>query len=78
MTNEEIKQKLEASFHPYRCVAEIWDYRQKIRFHIFDQNDKPIITAPEIVIPKINRESWLSSLIRQTKDEIKRKNYFID
>lgn len=77
MTNEEIKQKLESSFHPYRCAVEIRDYKQKIRFRIFDQHDKPIITVPELKIKQIDAAPLLESVISQTKDEIRRKGYLI-
>ncbi|MBI4619648.1 MAG: DUF1652 domain-containing protein [Desulfobacterales bacterium] len=78
MTNEEIRQKIQSSFHPYCCVAEIWDYKRKIRFRVFDKDDNPIITITKTRISKINSETSLSSLIKSIKDKIKAKGYPID
>ena len=79
MKPEEIKQKLEASFNPYRCVVELWDFNDRIRFRVFDKNNETIITVPEIIITnKTFNDSSLASLIKKTKEEIKKKNYAID
>ena len=79
MESEEIKQKLESSFSPYRCVAKIQDFRARIRFRVFNKNNEPIFTSPEIIITdKVFNDSTLISLIKRTKVEIKKKNYAID
>jgi hypothetical protein len=57
LTDEEIKKikvRLEDAFNPLRCVAEVWDYKQKLRFKVFDHNDQGIIEMPEIVLRDLN------------------------
>jgi len=40
LSNEEICSRVEMAFSPYRCVAEIWDYGQKLRFRVFGSTDE--------------------------------------
>ena len=78
MEPEEIKQTLINAFPPYRCVAEIWDYNDRIRFRVFDKNDKSIITVPEIIVNKIKTKIDLESLIQFYKSKIIELGFKID
>ncbi|MCK4655038.1 MAG: hypothetical protein KAU01_11405 [Candidatus Cloacimonetes bacterium] len=78
MEPKEIKQKLESSFSPYRCVAEISEFEDRIQFRVFNENNETIITSPEIKIYEDFHVSSLIPIIKKAKDEIKKKNYVID
>lgn len=78
MTPHEIKQSIIKGFLPYRCVAELWDYEDKIRFRVYDENNKPIITIPELEVNAIKNQSELESLIKFYKAEIKNLGFDID
>jgi len=77
MEPEKIKQILEASFSPFRCVAELYDFDERIRFRVFDKNNKAIITISEKIINEKFSDTSLKSIIKSTKNEIKKKGYDI-
>jgi len=74
---EKIKQKLEVAFTPYRCVVEISEFEDIIQFRVFNENNKTIITSPEIIIYKDFQVSSIIPIIKKAKEEIKKKGYAI-
>ncbi len=76
LTDEEIlkiKVRLEGAFKPLRCVAEVWDYKQKLRFKVFDPNDQGIIEVPEIVLRELSNESQIQEVIQQARAQVQDK-----
>jgi hypothetical protein len=72
LTNDEICFAVENAFLPFRCVPEIWDYGQKLRFKVFDAADQPIVTMSEIILSSIRDAAALNSLcelVRQCVQE---------
>ena len=43
LTPNEIKEIIESSFSPYRCVAGLWDSFERARFKVYDTDNKSII-----------------------------------
>lgn len=62
LTNDDICSTVRTAFLPYRCVPEIWDYGQKLRFRVFDATDQPIFTMPKVILSSIRDASELDSL----------------
>jgi hypothetical protein len=80
LTDEEIKKikvRLEDAFNPLRCVAEVWDYKQKLRFKVFDHNDQGIIEMPEIVLRDLSDESRLQDVIRDARAQVQAKGFVL-
>ena len=75
MEIDQIKQRLDTSFHPYRCVTEEQDYKDKIRVHILDRNGNSIIHIKRKPIAEIDNESSLSFFIEQLKETIRGKGH---
>ena len=71
MEPEEIRQKLINSFSPYRCFAELWDYRNRIKFWVFDESNNPLITEEDVAISEIKTQSKIESLVQSYKEKIK-------
>ncbi len=67
LSNEEICKFVQTAFLPRRCVAEIWDYAHKLRFRVFDDQDKPVVTMEEVVLDSIRHGSALQDLCDQVK-----------
>jgi hypothetical protein len=40
--------RLKGGLAPFRCDSEIWDYQDKLRFRVFDQNGTPVLRADAI------------------------------
>jgi hypothetical protein len=70
LTNEEICSRVEAAFTPYRCVAEIWDYGQKLRFRVFGPEDEPLITIEELLLSSARDSAALDSLLVTCRQRI--------
>ena len=67
LSDQDICSHIEAAFPPYRCVAEIWDYGQKLRFRVFGSNDEVLITMAEVAVSSVRESSALESLIADVK-----------
>ncbi len=67
LSDQDICSRIEAAFSPHRCVAEVWDYGQKLRFKVFGFNDEPLITMAEVVVSSVRNISTLESLIADVK-----------
>lgn len=63
LSNEEICSRIQVAFSPYRCVAEVWDYGQKLRFRVFNSTDEPLITMEEVALSSIRKVSTLEPLL---------------
>ena len=74
---EEIMSKLESAFKPLRCVVEVWDYKQRLRFKVFDHNDRGIIDMPEIVLRNLNSECCVQDLIQHARLEIQNMGFVL-
>jgi hypothetical protein len=61
---DELVAKIQTAFRPFRCVAEVWDYDQKIRFRIFDADDQTLLTMPSLVLRElVDNPDQLDALI---------------
>lgn len=67
LSNEDICKFVQTAFLPRRCVAEMWDYAHKLRFRVFDDQDKPIVTMEEVVLDSIRHGNALQELCDQFK-----------
>ena len=77
-TNEEIRVAVEASFKPLRCVAEIWDYGQKLSFRVFDSKDHTVLTVPNEVLENLRDGPGLEALIRGARSSIAANGHLLD
>ena len=74
LTNQEISEIIENAFQPHRCTTEIFDYEQKIRLRIHDENDLPIITMKEVTLSSIRDEGALDSFCKDILHRINNGN----
>lgn len=71
----EVVKSLESAFSPYRCVAEPWDYGQRIRVRVFDQNDSPIVSFPEEKLKPLLEPRNLESFIITIRNRLIEKGF---
>lgn len=74
LINKEICSKIEAAFHPYRCIPEIWDYDQKLRFKVYGAKAELLVTVAEVVLSSIRDPMALESLITSVRDRVEQQN----
>lgn len=70
LTDEEIVTRIERAFAPLRCVAQIYDYRARLRFKVFDENGNGVIERPEILLGTIRDETQLEDLLADVRARI--------
>jgi hypothetical protein len=74
---EQIKVRLEGAFKPLRCVAEVWDYKQKLRLKIFDHKDQGIFEMRDIVIRHLGDEGRLHDIIQDVRAQVQAKGFVL-
>lgn len=67
---DQIRVKLEAAFQPFRCVVEVRDYGEKLRFKVLDNNGVSIIETDDIPVRELMDNNYLEDVIEQTRVEI--------
>ncbi len=77
LSNAEIRTTVEQAFRPLRCVAEIWDYDQKLRFKVFD-DDRAVIEVPRLVLRDLRETDNLTSVLVQARSEVEDKGFDLE
>jgi len=77
-TNDEIKAIVDAAFKPLRCVAEVWDYDQKLRFKVFDERDRGIVEVPRLVLRNLQDDSQLRDVLTEARRWVIEKGFRLD
>lgn len=78
ISEEEVKKIIESAFQPYRCVAEIWDYGQKIRFKVFDKKGNGIFERRRIILREVSDKKRLENFLMAIKNEIEKQGIKLD
>jgi hypothetical protein len=80
MTDEQIaiaRARLEAAFRPLVCEAEDWDYKEKMRFRVLDEQGAVILNVPEIFQRDVIDASRLGDVIEQARLAVQAKGYVL-
>ena len=77
-TNDEIRNIVETAFNPLRCVAEIWDFDQKLRFRVFDPKDEVVLTFPNEVLRHLRDGDALRNVILAARARIEEKGFLLE
>jgi hypothetical protein len=78
LENEQIRATIAGAFTPLRCVAELWDGAQKIRFKVFDDHGGVIVEMPVLVIRTVRDERLLRELIDDVRQRIQAKGFALE
>lgn len=78
LSNDEIRIAVEAAFRPLRCVAEVWDYEQKLRFRVFDSHDRGVLTVPSLVLRDLRDQSNLKSVLSVARETVEEKGFRLE
>ncbi len=74
-TDAEIRSIVENAFRPLRCVAEIWDYDQKLRFRVFGANQESVVTCENLVLRTLHDDNTLSSIVGMARRVVEEKGF---
>ena len=78
LSNDEIRTIVEQAFRPLRCVAEIWDYEQKLRFRVFDSNDVGVLRMDSAVLRDLRDAQNLRNVLSGARETIEEKGFRLD
>ena len=78
LSNDDIKAAVEQAFRPLRCVVEVWDYDQKLRFKVFDANDRGVIEVPSLVLRLVREKNNLKSVLSSARTEVEEKGFRLE
>ena len=76
--DDEIRIAVEAAFRPLRCVAEVWDYDQKLRFRVFDPNDRGVLRVPSLNLRELRDKSNLRSVLAAARATVQEKGFRLE
>lgn len=72
---EKAIEVLKSAFYPMRCEAEIWDYGQKIRFRVFDDDNKALLRMEDITKSQATDPDSLANLIGPARESLARRGH---
>lgn len=78
LTNEVVIRKIESAFKPLRCVAEIWDYDHQVRFRVFDNEDRAVVTFPQESLSCLRNEVALAAVLRSARSAVQKNGFRLD
>jgi hypothetical protein len=77
LTSEEILEKIQRAFAPFHVVAELQDYRYKLGFRVYDENEI-IGTYEGSLLEPLRNPANLKQLIVDTRAHIEGRNKHLD
>lgn len=78
LSDNEIRAVVETAFRPLRCVVEVWDYDQKLRFRVFDSNDRGVLKVPRLVLRELRDKSNLQSVLSTARATVEEKGFRLE
>jgi hypothetical protein len=75
---DEASRIIAGAFSPYRCVAEPWDYDHAVRFRVFDESDKVLLTIERVVPTGYGSFGGLRSTIEGARSTLMSRGYKLD
>ncbi|MNM71067.1 hypothetical protein D3C81_827200 [compost metagenome] len=78
ITADEAAQILAKAFAPFRCVAEPWDYGERIRFRVFDVDDEPLLTVEELKKKQFSKQEELQAVIATSRARLTQRGKVFD
>lgn len=72
---ETVVRSIESAFKPFECVVEVFDYEHRIRFRVFDQNDKPLLTMSEALVRRVRDPGGLNTIVTECRAKVERRGH---
>jgi hypothetical protein len=77
MSEDEIKIAVEGAFQPLRCDAEIWDFGEKLKFCVYDQ-ENCVYKVASCPLNLVRDKSDLESFLRDRRADVQNKGFTLD
>lgn len=78
LTLEAAIKEIEAAFKPLKCVVEVFDHEQKIRWRVFDADGKPLLTMETARIWEVRNSNLLGPIVSACRTKLEQQGYQFD
>jgi hypothetical protein len=77
---EAVKAIVQGAFTPLRCVAEVFDYDQKLRFRVFNEKENGVLRTeePSLILQAPLNKSKLRDVLTFAREQIVAKGHRLD
>lgn len=74
-TKPDVLEIIQTAFLPLRCVAELHDYDQKVRFRVFSPEDEALLFLEGTPIDSLVQGNKLATVLEHARRRIEKKGY---
>lgn len=78
LTDKQVKETIEGAFSPLRCVVEMPDYQNRVRFKIFDKSGKSIMHVKGLFLRDVRDERQLQAVLSSTRERVIEKGFALE
>jgi hypothetical protein len=75
LTHQQITAKVESAFLPLRCVVQITNDGRKLRFKVFNRQDKVVLSMRGVVLSEMRQEKQLDAVLHFGRSRIRAKGF---
>ena len=75
LTLEAAIKEIEAAFKPLKCVVEVFDHEQKIRWRVFDGDGKPLLTMKAAMVWEVRNSNLLDPIVSACRTKLEQQGY---
>jgi hypothetical protein len=75
LTYDQIAARIGFAFPPLPCSIQIHDYGAKLRFKVFDENGRGIISIMNAPLRRFRNEKDLENILEEVRGSIRKKGY---
>jgi hypothetical protein len=65
------------AFDPLVCLVRLYDAETKVRFHVFDQDARPVVSVDGLSIRELLGTSTVSIAIEQARARLEKKGFIL-
>ena len=73
----DVSRPMQAIRLPLRCVAEIWDNGQSLRFQVFDANDNSVLRIRALRLDELRDEKQLEQALQLARSRIRAQGLYL-
>jgi hypothetical protein len=72
---ESVINSVESAFKPFECVVEVFNFQRRLRFRVFDLNDKPLLTMSDALVRRLCDPGGLNTIITTCRSRVEQKGH---
>jgi hypothetical protein len=77
LTNQQIIARVETAFLPIRCVADVANDGQTLRFKVFSRQGKVILSMRGMAVSEMREQKQLDAMLYCARSRIRAKGFVL-